>query len=349
MILRRAALALIAVAFSLTTVDAALSTLPAYAEGSEPAVSWAAVPADEEGPDGRRWVENVLDPGATKTEHLAVTNLGSDPVTFALKAADGYFTDTGRFTMLPSSSTSVDAGTWIAVQDTVDVQPGETEVVAFTISVPEGAAPGDHPAGIAATVLARPAAGDSQAVGVEGRVGFRVLTRVTGDLTPALAVDDVVVRYEYSWNPFAPGQVSVEYTLRNEGNVALGVKDRVVSVSPGGDDPGETGSPELTEMFAGDERTIRSEVQDVWLLGPLTARVAVHPTALQGGEPVLEPATAEVTAWVFPWPQSAVVLIVAVTVVLVRLDMRRRRRVWAERIAEARALGRAESDAGTAG
>lgn len=349
MIVRRAALVLIAAAFSLTAVDAALPTLPAHAEESEPTVSWAAVPADEVGPDGRRWVENVLDPGTSRTEHLAVTNLGSAPVAFALKAADGYFTDTGRFNMLPSSSTSVDAGTWIDVQESVEVGPGETQVVAFTISVPEDAAPGDHPAGIAATVLSMPAAGDTQAVGVEGRVGFRVLTQVTGDLTPALAVDDVVVRYEYSWNPFAPGQVSVQYTLRNEGNVALGVKDRVVSVSPGGEDPPETGSPELTEMFVGDERIIRSEVHDVWPLGPLTARVAVQPTALQGGDQVLERAAAEVTTVALPWPQSAVVLIVAVIVLLVRFDVRRRRRVWAERIAEARALGRAESEAETTG
>ena len=158
----------------------------AAAEPSPPTLTWAVQPANQQGPDGRRWIELKLDPGQVVTEHLAVRNFSDRAVVFALKAADGYLTDKGRFNMLPSDRPSVDGGTWIAVQDKVTVGPKETKVVPFTLTVPRDARPGDHPAGIAATVTA---AGGT--VAVESRVGFRVMMRVSGTLTAALAINDL--------------------------------------------------------------------------------------------------------------------------------------------------------------
>ena len=117
---------------------------------TESSVTWAMSPADESGPDGRSWVELELDPGASATEHLAVRNFGDREVTFAITAADGYFTPTGRFNMLPSDATSVDAGTWISVDDQVTVAPGGTAALPFTVEVPDDATPGDHAARMAA-------------------------------------------------------------------------------------------------------------------------------------------------------------------------------------------------------
>ncbi len=72
-------------------------------------------PSDGVGEDGRSWVEAELAPGDTFEEHLLVRNLSADAVTFHLTAADGYFTDNGRFTMLTADRPSVDAGTWIQI------------------------------------------------------------------------------------------------------------------------------------------------------------------------------------------------------------------------------------------
>ncbi|MFD0788057.1 WxL protein peptidoglycan domain-containing protein, partial [Micromonospora azadirachtae] len=194
------------------------------AQPTSPTLTWAVQPADEKGPDGRRWVEVALDPGQVVTEHLAVRNFSDGAVVFALKAADGYLTDKGRFNMLPSNRESVDGGTWIEVQETVTVGPRQTKVVPFTITVPRDATPGDHPAGIAATVTS-----SGGTVAVESRVGFRVMMRATGTVMAALAIGDVAARYERSWNPFSPGTVHVTYTATNDGNVAVTGSGRVAA------------------------------------------------------------------------------------------------------------------------
>ncbi|MEK8107066.1 hypothetical protein NKG94_21505 [Micromonospora sp. M12] len=69
------------------------------------------------------------------------------------------------------------------MQERVTVGPNETRVVPFTITVPKGATPGDHPAGIAATVTST-----GGTVSVESRVGFRVMVRVNGSARAALPV-----------------------------------------------------------------------------------------------------------------------------------------------------------------
>lgn len=94
-------------------------------------------------------------------------------------------------------------------------------MVPFTITVPRAATPGDHPAGIAASVVS--GAGTVQ---VESRVGFRVLLRASGDLHPALSADRVTARYERSWNPLRSGTVHVIYAVANTGNVRIEARGR---------------------------------------------------------------------------------------------------------------------------
>src|SRR4051812_37064437 len=118
--MRRVVVAVIAAALLLPATPAAA----APASGS---VTWTVQPAGKTGPDGRRWIEQTLDPGRTVTEHLAVRNFGDTPAVFALKAADGYLTGKGRFNMLPSDQKSVDGGTWISVQQSVSVGPRQTK------------------------------------------------------------------------------------------------------------------------------------------------------------------------------------------------------------------------------
>ena len=203
----RAVTALAAAALGAAFAVSALAP-PAFAADDDASVTWSVRPADESGPDGRSWVELTIDPGEQVTDHLALRNLSKSAVTFAIKAADGYITDTGRFNMLPSDKPSVDAGTWVSAPPAIEVGAGETRIVAFTVSVPENATPGDHAAGIAATVQSVGPSGTGTQVGIESRVGFPVMTRVTGELHPSLSIDAVRLDYDLSWNPFQPGQVT---------------------------------------------------------------------------------------------------------------------------------------------
>ncbi|MEV6866843.1 DUF916 domain-containing protein [Streptosporangium subroseum] len=325
----------------LAVLTAALLTVPLAPTGAlaEPTLTWSVQPADQQGPDGRRWIELTLDPGQSVTEHLAVRNFGDASAVFALKAADGYITDKGRFNMLQSDRASVDGGTWVKVQNEVTVGANETKVVPFTITVPRDASPGDHPAGIAATVTS---AGST--VSVESRVGFRVMMRATGTITAAMAVSDLTATYEQSWNPFSSGVIRVEYTATNKGNVAVSGTGEVTT----GDLSGLTerdAKTDVEEIFPGDSRTVESRIAGVWALGPLSTSVTMSPS-VQGGAPagaVVENAATDVTVWTVPWPQLALVALLVILFFSYRAITRRRRRRLADLLARARDEGRAEA------
>ncbi|XVU21239.1 hypothetical protein ACQPZJ_28680 [Actinoplanes sp. CA-054009] len=313
--MRRVAVAVIAAALLLPAV-------PATAAPASGSVTWTVQPAGKNGPDGRRWIEQTLDPGATVTEHLAVRNLGDTSAVFALKAADGYLTDKGRFNMLPSDKKSVDGGTWISVRQSVTVGPQETKVVPFTITVPAKATPGDHPAGIAATI-----AGKQGTVQVESRVGFRVLLRASGEIRSEATTDQLQARYERSWNPFRPGAVSLSYTAANTGNVRLPVQGKAeVSTLLGT----RSTTTDLGELLPDGVTTASARVDGVWALGRVKTTVT-----LSNGTP------ATVTTWVIPWPQLLVLVAAAALVLLLRWNGRRRRNHLAHLLEQARQEGRA--------
>lgn len=308
-------------------VIASLALLtPATPAAAAPAtVTWTVQPAGANGPDGRRWAEHTLDPGRRITDHLAVRNLGDTTAVFALNAADGYLTGKGRFNMLPSDQKSADGGTWITVQDSVTVKAGQTAVVPFTVAVPGNATPGDHPAGIAASI-----SGKQGTVQVESRVGFRVLLRVTGTLQPALAASGVEARYERNWNPLRPGALHVAYTVANTGNVRAGVHSRVTASSLF---TGTESGGDLGELLPGGNRAAETRLDGVWALGRVRTTVTLS-------VPGAEPQVVTVTAWVPPWPQLLAAAVVAVLLALLRLAVRARRQHLQRLLEQARQEGR---------
>ncbi|WP_433309638.1 hypothetical protein ACQP0U_20990 [Micromonospora sp. CA-269861] len=320
-------------------VAAPVAPAAATAQPTTPTLTWAVQPANQQGPDGRRWVERTLDPGQVVTEHLAVRNFSDGVVVFALKAADGYLTDKGRFNMLASNQQSADGGTWIRVQQTVSVGPRQTTVVPFTITAPRDATPGDHPAGIAAAVTS---AGGT--VAVESRVGFRVMLRASGTVTASLAISNLTARYERSWNPFSAGTVHLRYTTTNDGNVAVAGTGRTTAAGPL-DLATRRTTTNVEETLPGGSREVEGRLDGVWSLGRLGTRVDLTPAILGGDSPGAEtrPTTATVTIWALPWPQLALVAVLAVLALAVRRTVRRRRRRLAQLIADARDEGRAEA------
>ncbi|WP_277212156.1 WxL protein peptidoglycan domain-containing protein [Isoptericola croceus] len=306
-------------------------------EGSDQ-ISWSVVPADDEGPDGRRVVDVELGPGKGEVEHVAVANHGDEPVTFALRANDGYLTANGSFDMLPSDTEPTDGGSWISVPAEVTVPGGEAVVVPVEIAVPEHATPGDHPAGVAASIVSS----DDQVL-VEHRVGVRVNLRVPGDVVAALDVPQVTTSFEPSWNPFAPGTLDVTVDVANAGNVRL---DAVAEVSAEALAVDARGAETVGEMLGGGGRQVSVSVGQVWPVGPVTTTVTVVPEPIGDAAPAdLSPVSTTVTAWAVPVPQLLLAALLAL-VLLAERDRRRRARARLEaQLARARAQGAAEARA----
>jgi hypothetical protein len=305
-----------------------------------PAVTWSAGPADAEGPDGRARVELDADPGESIAEHLYVRNLSSIDVVFDLSAQDGYLTAQGRFNMLPSDAESVDSGTWIDLPDRVTVAAESTAIVPYSIDVPADATPGDHIAGIAASVRSGGTAGSGPALSVESRVGFRVSTRVNGTIQPRLDVVSTAIGYDTAWNPFAAGSIDVEYTVANTGNVRL---ETTGTVSASGAGLTASATPDPAEIFPGDERTFRARVDEVWPLGFAVVTIDLRP-AVSGsatGEPPADVQTSrtEVLVWTIPWSQLLLSGAIGLLLFALLLGRRRRRSEIARMLEEARREG----------
>ncbi|WP_341718072.1 hypothetical protein QQG74_30530 [Micromonospora sp. FIMYZ51] len=314
-------------------------TASAAADPAKPSVTWSVQPADQNGPDGRRWIERTLDPGQVVTEHLAVRNFSDSAVVFSLKAADGYLTDKGRFNMLPSNEKSVDGGTWIKVQEKVSVGAKQTKVVPFTITVPADASPGDHPAGIAATVTS-----SGGTVAVESRVGFRVMLRASGTITASMTIDDLTAKYTPSWNPFAGGTVQIGWSTTNSGNVSVTGSGRTTVAELFGLVERDTPT-EVEEVLRGGNRTVETRVDGVWGLGRVRTTVEVTPAVLGGDATGAEirTASATVTTWALPWAQLILVLLLGALAFAVRTVIRRRRQRLAQLLDKAREEGRSQA------
>ncbi|WP_395244262.1 WxL protein peptidoglycan domain-containing protein [Agromyces sp. MMS24-K17] len=316
---------------------------PAVAEEAAP-VSWSVTPADASGPDGRVAVEHEIDPAASVDDQFAVRNLGAEEVTFRLAAADGFTNDNGRFDILPSDQESVDSGTWITLPESVTVAPGGTAVVPFTITVPEDAQPGDHAAGITASILSTQQA-DGTGVGVESRVGFRVMTRVAGELAPAFSVQDVHADYRLSWNPLRPGSIDVVFDVANEGNARLAVAGVLTVAGRSIAFPAEGETPQ--EILPGESRTISLTVPRVWPLFAFPGEIALAPTVIDAnGEPAdavpaeVAPSSTDVLVWAVPWPQLLVVAGLALLVLALLWRRGRSKRRIEALLTEAREEGR---------
>ncbi|XTZ15803.1 WxL protein peptidoglycan domain-containing protein [Micromonospora echinospora] len=340
---------LAAIAASITLLGAAPAP-PVPTSPSSPApsaVTWGVAPSNAKGPNGRAAFTYKLDPGATLTDHVAVTNHSARPLTLNLYASDAFTTAQGGFDLLAGGEQPTDVGTWVRVtRRTLTIPSTSRLIVPFTLTVPDNATPGDHAGGIVASLAATAADGQGNQVAVDHRVGARIYLRVTGELRPALTVEDLRVRHTGSLNPLAGGTLTATFTVRNTGNVRLTGRPVLGAAGPFGVGRHSVAGAALPEILPGGELTTTVRMADVPPLFRLTATATVTPAAV--GEQALGPPpaaeAARATVWALPWPQLALVTLLALVGWALIAVRRRRARQLARALAAAREEGRRQAD-----
>jgi hypothetical protein len=278
------------------------------------AITWAVQPSTAKGPNGRSsFTYNELKPRTVVNDYVGVTNYSKQAVTFNLSASDAYVTSTGSMDLLPASQKSVDLGAWITLKKTTITIPAGARVnEPFSIIVPQNATPGDHTAGLIASVSVTGPSGKAGKVTVDRRLGVPVLLRVAGQLAPALSVESLTTKFSGSFNPFSGGNATVSYTIHNTGNVRLDV-NQVVSIT-GLFGPMATARPTaLTELLPGQSHRVTQHLTGVFPAGPLTTHVKLLPTEVAGLPPTSPPpaqSSRAVGFWAFPLAQLLLVLVV---------------------------------------
>ena len=316
--------------------------LPASVQTADEAAAWSAAPADAAGlPDGRTRFELEVAPGTPVLENVLITNSSTVERVFTVYGADGFNTPSGGYDLEAAAVTPVDVGLWVTVATpTVTIPPLSTAVVGLTVTVPEGAAPGDHPGGVVVSPVQ--AQVTEAGVVVDTRVAVRLNVRVPGELAPALDVRQVSATFGRELMPFAPAPATVTYEVVNTGNVKIIGVPRVRLAGPFGMRLADVEGDETREVLPGESFTVTSVLEGVAPVGLATAVVDVDMKAAPGPatEIPLVSSTARATVLVVSWTGLAVVLLVALgAVVVVRRRVRRRRSgvaLWETMLEDAR-------------
>ncbi|MFF7898345.1 WxL protein peptidoglycan domain-containing protein [Streptomyces sp. NPDC088817] len=314
---RTAALALL-LAFALT----GLRATPAAADGGD--VTWTVRTAPNTYGADRSSFGYAVNPGGRVEDAMVVSNRGKSPLTLAVYAADGFTTDTGQLDLLTKDKKSVGVGAWVhADRASVVLKPGKSVKVPFTVTVPDNATPGDYVGGVLTSLRQ---SDEAEGINVDRRLGIRVKLRVSGDLRPALAVENLRVDYSGSANPFTTGDATVTYTVHNTGNAVLSARQSVSVSGPFGWLSAEAGRiPSPPELLPGESWKMKVPVHDVAPGVVLTATATLTPllTDASGSTTALDPVTGTAHGWAVPW--TLLLLLVLVIAIAVGAVVRARR------------------------
>lgn len=229
--------------------------------------TWSVVPAGTRGADGRQAFAYNVKPGSLIQDEVAIANTGQVAETFRIYGTDA-FTDrkTGAFSLLVASQKPTDVGSWISIPTREQViQPNQELRIPFQISVPTDATPGDHSAGIIASVIVKTKGTDQANITVEERVAARVYLRVVGPLKAAVASVGQTSAYAPNLNPFAPGSSSVDYGVKNTGNVRVDVAQTIALTGPFGIPLASFSGQRIRNLLPGSTAQ-QSQRADVWPL-----------------------------------------------------------------------------------
>jgi hypothetical protein len=251
---RPRALALVAlVALAVASPAAAAPEIGGF--GAHPAHFDAKIPAT------RAYFVREVAAGGSFHDEVAVTSSSNEPIELSVYPVDGLTGTTSGAVYANKGSLPTETGRWIAPKVThVTLQPGKTTLVPFTVSVPRGAAPGDHLGGIA-----------FQRAGAERSSGTFSVTQVLR------AVVGVLVQ--------VPGAAAFQPELRSLGVDSV-AGTNVASVVVGLDDTGrKLGKTRLTVSLTGPDGYRRRVTRrlDTILPGDAIRYPLVWPDALQPG------------------------------------------------------------------
>ena len=270
---------LIGIALSLVGLGAVASPVGPLqmAEGD---VTWSVQPANTLN-GTRTQFEYSTDPGTQVVDYVVVSNLGETPAQFAIYATDATNdVDTGAFGLLPSNEPPTDLGAWITMDvESITIEPGQKSTIPFNLLIPSDATPGDHVAGIIASITSSTES-EGTTVNLEQRVGARMYLRVSGDVAASAEISGVTTSFTPELNPFAFGQMTVDYSVRNTGNVRMDVNQLVRITGPFGIPLAELTPEPLSELLPRQTVNVATEIPQIAALFLAFSDITVEPGPL---------------------------------------------------------------------
>ena len=319
------------------------SVLPASATSAKSTdrVTFGIAPASARGPNGRSYLSYGVTPGAFLSDHVAVLNYSTVPLTLQVYVTNATETLSGGFGLAPAGQTLTGLESWVSVPSrlsTVSVPassssgPGEV-VIPLTVRIPDNATPGDRVGGVVASLRTVGTNAKGERVILLQRVGTRLFIRVNGKLAPRLTIADLETGYQGTLNPFGQGQVKVSYLVRNTGNVDLALGHQAISVSGLLGITRHAGLGGVGLLIPGASIDESLVVHGVWPQFLLHTTVSAQPVVVAAGNALGSVSGAASTSlWAVPWSPLCLVAVIVLSFVLAyRLRARRTARPRAHR------------------
>src|SRR3989339_570136 len=131
---------------------------------------------------------HILEPGDVQKEGVLTVNNSAERKTMLVYAVDSTPSTGGAFACAQASVTAKDVGAWITLEKSeVTLEPGTSELVPFTITVPKNAGIGEHNGCIVMQEKKEKADGKS-GVSLSFRTGLRVAITIPGELERKLEI-----------------------------------------------------------------------------------------------------------------------------------------------------------------
>ena len=310
---------------------AALASGPARRSAAPTPAVFGIGPSGANKVDGRPYYYYLAQPGSTLSDHVAVVNIGTAPITLSVYATDAGNSADGSFAFPPAAVEPVDAGSWVHVQlphgrTTITLRGRSTAFLPVTLTVPPDASPGDHAGALVASLQGEVRNSQGQLIHLDQRVATRMFFRISGPLHPRLAIERLGATYHGSLNPFAKGEVTVTYTVHNTGNVKLG-GTQLVDVSGLFGTTAAVDVPVLPLLLPGGSARQTVHVHGVLPRVWMSADVTITAAGLSGDlDPHAGPWTASTRFWAVPWSLLLLLLLILLVLGTLAYERRRRRR-----------------------
>ena len=250
-------------------------------------------PSGPKKPDARaNFTFRDMTPGQVLHDYVAFVNISLQPVTLQVYPADAFNTVEGGFDLKRPTQKQTDLGSWISLRrGAVTVPARSAFITPIELHVPANAEPGDHAAGIVASMKTTQTNGKGAKVVVDQRVGTRFYVRIKGTLHPRVDITRRDATFHLLANPLT-GNTDVTYTVTNTGNVRLEGR-RSIRVSSLLGLSAQADVPGLPELLPGGSFTFTQKVTGVVPTFLNTAFVTIDPTSVSGN---VDPALAQAVA-----------------------------------------------------
>ncbi len=247
------------------------------------------------------WYIYNLDKGDSHQDKVVVENTGNKTISVKIYPVDGLTTSDGAFALENEDEEKNDIGAWVTLsKNELTLEPKQSEIVDFTISIPSDTTPGEHIGGI---IMENKEIMEGEQINVKTRVGVRIYETVPGEVVKKVNIESITTKSVFSsiWSIFYDH--SFTYNLANEGNVQITPTINTNINSPLFGEVNNTSQTLNGSIFPGKTIAFDYKPDSKLYFGPYTLTVTVN---LEGQAPMQK----SYTLWSIPWKLCAIIVII---------------------------------------